>query len=371
MKTTDITIAELNRFSILNDLNQGEIETLIPVLNLIRLDAGEVLFEEGEASDEIYLIRSGRVEICKSGSAGKKSFVIAENKTGEVFGELAFLDGSPRSAQVRAADPTELFIIERKALFALPFSHLVIASIARISSEKLRRSASDYVGSLEKQIEVVRTQNEFGQFFIYILSLMAIGMIVNNMLHTYLKSVSPYSFEFFVSYSLILLLPSILILWRLKMPLGDMGITLKNWKKSLADGILYSVIVMLALGGTAVVVRHFGLMEVKPFDLKVAFKPWYGPLIYFLHSAAQELFVRGFLQTAFERFFNDQTGFRSIGFASLLFGLFHIHFGMSAVLITLISGIVFGIIYRRHRNLIGVSLIHFWAGLWAIICGVL
>lgn len=366
-----ITIDALKKFSILSGLTDPELSTLCPNLGFITLKQGEVLFEEGEASNEIYLIRRGGVEICKSGSSGQDSFVIAQIREGEVFGELAFLDGSPRSAMVRASDDTELVVIEKKQLFHLPFSHRVIENIARASSEKLRHSASQYVGSLEEQLAVIKTQNDFGQFFIYILSLMAVGMIVNNLLHTYLTSLSPYSFTFFVSYSVILLIPSIMIVWKLKIPLSSMGVTLSNWKQSLTEGVLYSVLTMVVLGGIAMAVRHFDMMPVKPFSFKAAFTPWYGFGIYFLHSAAQELFARGFLQTAFERFFNDQTGVRSIGFTSLLFGLFHIHFGIFAVAITFVSGIIFGIIYRRHRNLIGVSLVHLVAGLWAIICGVL
>lgn len=371
METHQITAESLKQFSILNELEPKELETLTPVLRTRSLTKGEVLFQEGEASDEIYLICSGRVEICKSAASGQDSFVIAENKEGEVFGELAFLDGSPRSAQVRAAASTKLLIIGREPLFQLPFSHKVIASIARISSEKLRNSASNYVGSLEQQIKAVQTQNEFGQFFIYILSLMAIGMIINNLMHTYLADISPYSLGFFIFYSLILLVPSLAIVVKLKMPMSAMGLTLHNWKRSLAEGIGICIGVILLFTAGVAVVRHLGLMPLKPFSLSVALTPWYMPPVYFVHSAAQELFSRGFLQTSFEHFFNDRTGVKSIGFAALLFGLFHIHFGIGAVCITFLSSLAFGAIYRRHRNLIGVSLVHYIAGVWAFVCGLL
>lgn len=371
MKPHTVTAEDLKRFSILDGLTDPELAKLLPMLKDVSLKGGEVLFKEEEASNEIYLVQSGSVEICKSGAEKGTSFVIAESGTGSVFGELAFLDGSPRSAMVRAATETHLIVIEKKTLYQLPFSHRLIENIARASSEKLRTSAANYVGSLEEQLSVVKKQHEFGQFFIYILSLMAVGMIVNNLLHTHLSSISPYSGTFFISYTVILLVPSLMILWKLKMPRQAMGITLANWKRSLVEGLLISAVVYALFSLAAAIGIHFGLLDLKPASIAKVFTPWYGVFIYLLHSAAQELFGRGFLQTAFEQFFDDETGIRSIGFTSLLFGLFHIHLGIAVVGITFVSSLVFGAIYRRHRNLIGVSLVHFVVGLWAIINGVL
>lgn len=371
MNSCRVTLKVLKQFSIMNGLEDSELERIQPVMKHVSLLPGEVLFQEGDASNEIYLIRSGSVEILKRGASGNDIFVIAEMGEGEVFGELAFLDGSPRSAMVRATSKTDLLVIEKNPLFQLPFCYRLIENIARASSEKLRSSAANYVVSLEEQLAVIKKQNEFGQFFIYILSLMAVGMIVNNLLHTYLVSISPYSFFFFVSYTVILLVPSLIILWKLKMPLHAMGITLTNWKRSLLEGLLFSIVLYALFSGLAEIASHFGLLQLKPVSISKALTPWYGILIYLSHSAAQELFGRGFLQTAFERFFNDRTGIRSIGFTSLLFGLFHIHFGITAVVITFASSLLFGAIYRRHRNLIGVSLVHFATGLWAILSGAL
>lgn len=371
MNTHDMTADELKSFSILDTLTAPEREQIRPILKSVSLQPGQVLFQEGEASNEIYLIRSGRVEICKHGVAGDASFVIAEMGEGEVFGELAFLDGSPRSAMVRAAADTCLIVIEKQPLFQLPFSHKLIENIAGESARKLRESASNYAGSLEKQLVAIKKQNDFGQFFVYILSLMAVGMIVNNLMFTYLTDISPYSTFFFFSYSAILLIPSLTILWKLKMPRQSMGITLANWKQSLVEGMVISAAAYAGFTVLATLCQHLGLLGLKTVSIKALFSPWYWWLIYLLHSAAQELFARGFLQTAFEQFFDDRTGVRSIGFASLLFGLFHIHFGMFAVVITFVSSLVFGMIYRRHRNLIGVSLIHFVAGIWAMLSGAL
>jgi membrane protease YdiL (CAAX protease family) len=51
--------------------------------------------------------------------------------------------------------------------------------------------------------------------------------------------------------------------------------------------------------------------------------------------------------------------------------LFHLHFGFAAVILTLVSSVVFGLFYLRNRNLAGVTLFHFIAGGCALWFGLL
>ena len=64
------------------------------------LATGEYLFREGESAAYGYVIKSGRVVIIKSGLDGER--ILVELGPGSLFGELALIDGSPRSASARA-----------------------------------------------------------------------------------------------------------------------------------------------------------------------------------------------------------------------------------------------------------------------------
>ena len=64
------------------------------------LATGEYLFREGESAAFGYVIKSGRVVIVKSGLDGER--ILVELGPGSLFGELALIDGSPRSASARA-----------------------------------------------------------------------------------------------------------------------------------------------------------------------------------------------------------------------------------------------------------------------------
>lgn len=66
------------------------------------LATGEYLFREGESAAYGYVVKSGRVVIIKSGLDGER--VLAELGPGSLFGELALIDGFPRSASARAQE---------------------------------------------------------------------------------------------------------------------------------------------------------------------------------------------------------------------------------------------------------------------------
>jgi uncharacterized protein (TIGR02266 family) len=76
---------------------------------------GEIIFQEGNSGDWVYVVLSGSVEISRV-VEGRKH-IIALLKTGEVFGELGFLGGIKRTATARAVGETTLGIIDRDFLY--------------------------------------------------------------------------------------------------------------------------------------------------------------------------------------------------------------------------------------------------------------
>ena len=74
---------------------------------LRRLDAGERIFLEDDAGDCMFAVRSGKVDVITFGS------VLDSVGPGGVFGEMALIDGGPRSAAALAAEPTEVAVIDR------------------------------------------------------------------------------------------------------------------------------------------------------------------------------------------------------------------------------------------------------------------
>ena len=65
---------------------------------------GEYIFREGESAEFAYIVKSGEVQITKITATGEDSLAVIKNPT--LFGEMALIDGSPRSAGARAIGDT-------------------------------------------------------------------------------------------------------------------------------------------------------------------------------------------------------------------------------------------------------------------------
>jgi len=76
--------------------------------------AGDVIFEEGSHGLAVYILHSGRVEIGKKAQDGEIAVEILG--PGDIFGEMSFLDHSPRSATVTALEDTVLELVDKDYL---------------------------------------------------------------------------------------------------------------------------------------------------------------------------------------------------------------------------------------------------------------
>jgi uncharacterized protein YbbK (DUF523 family)/CRP-like cAMP-binding protein len=96
----------LPEYPIYRDFDADDIEILAKICGEKKYTNGQAVFRENEAGDGMYIIKKGVVKIFKENKARKK--FIASLTEGEFFGELALIDGSPRSATVEASGDVEL-----------------------------------------------------------------------------------------------------------------------------------------------------------------------------------------------------------------------------------------------------------------------
>ncbi|MEO0233645.1 MAG: Crp/Fnr family transcriptional regulator [candidate division WOR-3 bacterium] len=102
------------------------------------LKDGEVLFREGEIGDEMYLIKSGKIKIVQK--IGDEMKVLAVLSEGDFFGEMALIDGSPRSATAIAEGDTELITFDKVAFRKKIGEEPLIEYIITELSKRLRRA---------------------------------------------------------------------------------------------------------------------------------------------------------------------------------------------------------------------------------------
>lgn len=90
----------LRNVPMFSKLDSSKLKLLAFTSQCLSFDDGEVLFHEGDPADSAYVIMSGEVEILAD--AGGEKFIAGTLSKNQLFGELAILTNSPRSATLRA-----------------------------------------------------------------------------------------------------------------------------------------------------------------------------------------------------------------------------------------------------------------------------
>lgn len=140
----------LERSELFAGLTADQIKRVAELREEVAYQSGEVIVREGEASDEIYVVREGMVEVLVSEGAipdvpgPPQMRPIVHLGPGQTFGEMALVDQGARSATVRCVkDGTRLYVIPRQRLLALcdndpRIGYLLMRNVASDLSFKLR-----------------------------------------------------------------------------------------------------------------------------------------------------------------------------------------------------------------------------------------
>ena len=113
-ETGEADNASTEQVTILDDLSEDEWQMIVRSSRSINFKPGQVLLEEGEVDDAVYILVSGKVEVIGRHSFGRVKR-IATIDEGSVFGEVAFFDHRPRSASVRAISEGRVLSISRRS----------------------------------------------------------------------------------------------------------------------------------------------------------------------------------------------------------------------------------------------------------------
>lgn len=111
--------------------------------------AHAILIHEGDHSDSLYIVLSGRLRAYATGENGRE-VVLAELGPGEYLGELS-LDGEPRSASVRTIEPTSCCVVPGAELHAFLAEHPEFALYLAAKVIRMARRLTEQVKSLALQ----------------------------------------------------------------------------------------------------------------------------------------------------------------------------------------------------------------------------
>ncbi len=117
-------LLRLKESALFSSLTPLELKIVDGLMHERRYLGDEIIFDEGEEGQALYLVMSGRVLISRSLDTSVD--VVAELSAGSFFGDLALLDNSPRNAQARALDNCELAVFFRADFMGLMETDAVI-----------------------------------------------------------------------------------------------------------------------------------------------------------------------------------------------------------------------------------------------------
>jgi CRP/FNR family transcriptional regulator len=148
------TITLLRRVPVFSALSEEELAQVAQVTMSRRFGAGTVVFKEGDEGSTCYIVRSGRARAIREHPDGR-SITLAHFDPGDIFGEMAMLDGERRSATVEATEETEAMAILSADMHRLMREHpdisvkLVAALGRRLrdTNERLARQSFQTVQS--------------------------------------------------------------------------------------------------------------------------------------------------------------------------------------------------------------------------------
>jgi CRP/FNR family cyclic AMP-dependent transcriptional regulator len=146
-------LALIRSIILFQNLTNKELKIVDVLLHERTFLKDEIIFDEGEIGQAIYIILSGKVTALRKGTYFRVNSI--EFGPGEFFGELALLDKAPRSAQLRATADTKVLALFSDDFAGLLETHSKIASkislqLARHLGRRLRNliSGTDQTASL-------------------------------------------------------------------------------------------------------------------------------------------------------------------------------------------------------------------------------
>jgi CRP/FNR family transcriptional regulator, cyclic AMP receptor protein len=137
-------LATLSRATLLQDLPDAVLEALGDRAHQRRFQAGEVIFHQGDPGDTLYILQTGRVKVTVLGREGEEA-VLRVFGPGDCFGELALIDGAPRSATIETLEPATAVVLRRADFLELLRLHPEANERLLITlTGKLRRLTDDF-----------------------------------------------------------------------------------------------------------------------------------------------------------------------------------------------------------------------------------
>jgi len=141
------SFALLRHVRLLSTLGEQQLATIAPLVRRKSVPKNRAVFSEGESTNTLYIILSGRVKIQRADADGKE-VILAVLGSGEYFGEMSVIDDMPHSATVMTLENCELLTLSKEDFRAVMVNHSEIAMVVMRGLVQRLRQADSKIESL-------------------------------------------------------------------------------------------------------------------------------------------------------------------------------------------------------------------------------
>jgi serine/threonine protein phosphatase PrpC len=151
----------LKRIPLFRHLTSKEQTAVLSIATTRSYTEGEEIIREGQPGHDLYIVIKGRVVVEKGGME------ISELFSGGHFGEMGLVDNAPRSATIRASEPTRVMLIARSELMALMKRESILAvkmlwSFVQVLADRLR-AANFELSEARQELAIVHAVKPFSE----------------------------------------------------------------------------------------------------------------------------------------------------------------------------------------------------------------
>ncbi|MDA8325998.1 MAG: Crp/Fnr family transcriptional regulator [Nitrospiraceae bacterium] len=131
---------QLKKIDLFSSLSDEDISQISGSFSLKKFRKNEVILQEQDTNEFMYMILSGKVKVVQITEDGKET-IIAFHKSGDFFGEMSLIDGKTAPATVAAIENSNVAIISKKDFYSLLFvQNKFIVQLLRILCSRLREA---------------------------------------------------------------------------------------------------------------------------------------------------------------------------------------------------------------------------------------
>jgi len=366
---------------IFDNLSEAQMNFLCSALEEISITDGTIM-QENTIGDRIYIIYSGQVEITKENPKlpQQQEFQIATLTKGEIFGDMALLGKSKRSASAQAHGETQLLALPIRFLQNLRTDpddqrkktyYMVIENLAKNLAYRMRTTNTEAITAINNKLMHEKARVATGILITALMSIIALYTVTLSFLKTGQTFIG-------IGTPIFLIVSGILVFIAIKKtryPRTMFGLNLNNWRRNVIEAILFTLpILALVIFVKWMYLISMGESHRHLFEffsqLPPHFSRTHGILyicIYLLFIPLQEFIIRGVLQTCLEELLSAKyKTMWAILLSNLLFAASHMHTYAVLGLASFLAGLFWGWLYARQRSLVGVIISHWILGVWAI-----